>query len=244
MLLQSAFPKHIRNLCQIRKMYSRAITRPVTLSFILLAMFSTASQANFYDSRVKKWEVYLAPQITNGKNIQYGNGAELNIEKDSSIGFGFGYNINAHIELALEFASGNANYTSTVVPEDPAESPQTTSSSLYTSTINFGFTYNFLSTPFTPYATANLGSTYIDSGVFTGNVGTGCWWYPYWGYYCGPVAQTYTSTEFSYGAALGLRYDFNRKLYMKGEARKTYIDMGDGKTPDFDTFRFIVGIMF
>lgn len=225
-------------------MTSDTISNLIKTSFILLIVISTNTQAAFHDSRVKKWEFYLAPQITDSKDIQYENGATINIESDSSLGFGFGYNINSHIELALEFVSGNANYTSTVIPEDPAQSPVTTNSSLYTSTINFGFTYNFLSTPFTPYATANLGSTYIDSGVFTGNVGTGCFWYPYWGYVCGPVAQTYTSTEVSYGAALGLRYDFNRKLFIKGEARKTYIDMGDSNTPDFDALRFIFGFMF
>lgn len=225
-------------------MHNKPVTKLLKLCLILLAVISSNVQAAFYDSRVKKWEFYLAPQITNAKDLQFDNGATANIEKDSSLGFGFGYNLNSHIELALEFVSNNSNYTSTAIPEDPAESSVASSGSLYTSTINFGFTFNFLSTPFTPYVTANAGSTYIDSGVFTGNVGTGCYWYPYWGYVCGPVAQTYTSTEFSYGAALGLRYDFNRKLYMKGEARKSYIDNGNSNTPDFDTFRFIFGFMF
>ena len=229
-------------------MHNKPATKLVKLYLILLAVISSNVQADFYDSRVKKWEFYLAPQITNAKVLQFENGAEANIEKDSSIGFGVGYNLNSHIELALEFGSNNSNYTSTVAPgedpPDPAQLPVTSSGSLYTSTINFGFTFNFLTTPFTPYVTANAGSTYIDSGVYTGNVGTGCYWYPYWGYVCGTVAQTFTTTEFSYGAALGLRYDFNRKLYMKGEARKSYIDMGNSNTPDFDTFRFIFGFMF
>lgn len=225
-------------------MQNKAGTQLIKSCLILLAVISMNAQAAFYDSRVKKWEFYLAPQITDSKDLQFENGATANIEKDSSLGFGFGYNLNSHIELALEFVSNNSNYTGTAIPEDPAESPVASSGSLYTSTINFGFTFNFLSTPFTPYATANVGSTYIDSGVFTGNVGSGCWWYPYWGYVCGPVAQTYTSTELSYGAALGLRYDFNRKLFMKGEARKSYIDSGNSNTPDFDTLRLIFGFMF
>lgn len=216
----------------------------INTACLLLVLSCVTAEASSFDSRFKKWEFYLAPQVTNSKNIHFDNGAEANLEKDSSLGFGVGYNINSHIELALEFVSGNTNYTSTSIPEDPNISPVTNRGSLYTSTINFGFTYNFLSAPFTPYVTANVGSTYIDSGVFTGNVGTGCYWYPYWGYYCGPVAQTYTSTELSYGGALGLRYDFNRKLFIKGEARKSYIDMGDSKTPDFDTLRFIIGFMF
>lgn len=225
-------------------MPSIQMTKVIKFSFILLIMVSSNAYSAFYDSRMKKWEVYLAPQITDSKDLQFDNGASANIEKDSSLGFGFGYNINSHIELALEFVSNNSNYTGTAIPEDPNQAPVASSGSLYTSTINFGFTFNFLSTPFTPYVTANLGSTYIDSGVFTGNVGTGCWYYPYWGYVCGPVAQTYTSTELTYGAALGLRYDFNRKLFIKGEARKSYIDSNSNNDPDFDSLRFIFGFMF
>ncbi len=229
-------------------MHNKVNSKLIKLFLILLLVVSSSAQAGSYDSRFKKWEFYLAPQITNAKDLQFENGAEVNIEKDSSVGFGIGYNLNSHIELALEFVSNNSNYTSTVAPgedpPDPAQLPVISTGSLYTSTINFGFTFNFLTTPFTPYVTANAGSTYIDSGVYTGNVGSGCWWYPYWGYVCGPVAQTYTATEFSYGAALGLRYDFNRKLYMKGEARKSYVDIGNSNTPDFDTFRFILGFMF
>ncbi|MBT8119626.1 MAG: porin family protein [Gammaproteobacteria bacterium] len=225
-------------------MQNNASTKPVRLIFLLLSLVSINAQAAFNDSRVEKWEFYLAPKLTNSKVLQFDNGAEADINKRSSLAFGFGYNINAHIELSMEFASSSANYTSTVIPEDPAESPVKSTQSLYTSSLNLGFTYNLLSTPFTPFITATVGSTYIDSGIFTGNVGTGCWWYPYWGYVCGPVAQTYTSTEINYGAALGLRYDFNRKLYMKGDVGKNYIDFGNSNTPDFTTYRFTFGFMF
>ncbi len=225
-------------------MHNKAFTKLINFSFILLVMIGTSAHAAFYDSRVKKWEFFLAPQIINSKVLEFGNGSQADINKRSSLGFGLGYNINSHIELSLEFSSGSANYTSTIVSEDPAASPLTSTQSLYTSSINFGFTYNFLSTVFTPYVTANLGSTYFDSGIYTGNVGTGCYWYPYWGYVCGPVAQTYTTTELTYGAALGLRYDFNRKLYLKGDIGKSYIDVDNSNTPDFDTYRFIFGFMF
>jgi len=219
-------------------------TKAVTLIFLLISLTSMNAQAAFNDSRVEKWEFYLAPKLTNSKVLQFENGAEADINKRSSLAFGFGYNINAHIELSMEFGSSSANYTSTIIPEDPAESPQQSTQSLYTSSLNLGFTYNILSGPLTPYITASIGSTYIDSGIFTGNVGTGCWYYPYWGYVCGPVAQTYTATEINYGGALGLRYDFNRKLYMKGDVGKNYLDFDSSNTSDFTTYRFIFGFMF
>jgi opacity protein-like surface antigen len=219
-------------------------TKSVILIFLMVSLTSMNVQAAFSDSRVEKWEFYLAPKLTNSKVLQFENGAEADINKRSSLAFGFGYNINAHIELSMEFGSSSANYTSTIIPEDPADSPQQSTQSLYTSSLNLGFTYNILSGPLTPYVTASIGSTYIDSGIFTGNVGTGCWYYPYWGYVCGPIAQTYTTTEINYGGALGLRYDFNRKLYVKGDVGKNYLDFGNSNTPDFTTYRFIFGFMF
>lgn len=204
----------------------------------------TSAQTAFHDSRVEKWEFYLAPQVTEKKDIDFDNGATASLNQRSSIGFGIGYNLNAHIELTLDFATSSANYTSTSIPENTTENPDpvTNTHSLYSSSINLGFTYNLMKTPFTPYVSANLGSTYIDSGILTGDIGTGCWWYPYWGYVCGPVANTFTSTEFNYGAALGLRYDFNRKLFIKGQVGKNYLDVGN--TPDFTTYRFVFGFMF
>lgn len=217
---------------------------PAILVLILFAFSSMNTQAEFYDSRVKKWEFFIAPQMTNSKVLQFEGGAEADISKRSSIAFGFGYNINHNIELDMSFSSSNANYTGTIMPEDPANLPETGTYSLYTSSIKLGFTYNFLKNPFTPYVSANIGSTYIDSGVPTGDIVDGCWYYPYWGYVCGPVAQTYTSTEFNYGAALGLRYDFNRQVYIKGDVGKNYLDINSSNTPDFTTYRFFLGFMF
>ena len=59
-----------------------------------------------------------------------------------------------------------------------------------------------------------------------------------------PQAQTYTSTEFNYGAGAGLRYDFNRKLYIKGGINLNVIDISSSNTADFTTYQFTFGFMF
>jgi len=223
--------------------HSRVTASAIRLVFISLSLVCINVNA-VTNSRAQKWEFFLAPQFTNSKLLQFEGGAEADINERSSLGFGFGYNLNANIELDVQFSSSNGNYTTTAVPANPIELPIKGSASLYTSNINFGFTYNFLSAPFTPYVSANIGSTYIDSGIPTGNIGTFCYYYPYYGYVCGPIAETYTSTEFNYGAGIGLRYDFNRKVYIKGDVAKNYIDINSSNTPDFTTYRFIFGFMF
>ena len=36
-----------------------------------LILFSTDSQAEFFDSRVQKWEFFLTPQYTNSKTLAF-----------------------------------------------------------------------------------------------------------------------------------------------------------------------------
>ena len=224
-------------------MFNKANTTLITLSLILLSVVSTNAQAAFNDSRVKKWEFFLAPQVINSKALQFEHGGEANISKRSSLAFGFGYNLNSNIELGGRFSSSSSSMSGTIIKDDGEDTAVPFTSNLYTSSINFDFTYNILSGPFTPYVTANLGYTYLDSGIPTGNIGTGCGWYFGW-YYCGPVAQTFTTSEFNYGAGLGLRYDFNRKLYIKGGVSKNIIDINSTNTPDFTIYQFIIGFMF
>jgi hypothetical protein len=229
----------------------KSLTNKVTSALIISSsVFCISADAAFYDSRKEKFEFFLSPQLTNSKNLQFDNGAEANLNKRSALAFGFGYNVNNHIELSLQFAASNGNYTGTRIidndPENPdlPNGPTKFTSNMYTSSINLGFTYNILSGPFTPYLSANIGSTYIDTGVPTGDRVTGCWWDPWWGYICTPVTQTYTSTEVNYGGGAGLRYDFNRKLFMKGGVDINYLELNSSNTPDFITYKFTFGFMF
>lgn len=220
------------------------------ITLITLIGLCTNAQATFKNSRDGKWEFFLAPMLSNSKVLEFDNGAEASISKRSAIGFGLGYNLSNHIELTLLFSSSNGNYTGTRIidnsPEDPdvPNGPQKFTSNLHISSMNFGFTFNFFSTPFTPYISTTIGSSFVDTGIPTGDLVTRCRFDPWWGYVCSPHAQTYTTTKINYGAGLGLRYDFNRKLYIKGGVAKNYIDFDSNNSPDFTTYQFIFGFMF
>ncbi len=215
-----------------------------TLFTLLCSLSANAASLNYFDSRAEKWEFFFTPTMVNSKVLQYDNGAEASINQYSALGFGFGYNLNQHLELSMLFSSASANYTGTRIIDDGSNTPEKFLANMYTSKLDFGFTYNLLSTAFTPYISANLGSTYIDSGIPTGDIGNICWWDPWWGYICSPAALTYTSTAFNYGAGVGLRYDFNRKLYIKGGVAKNYLDLNSSNTPDFTSYQFVFGFMF
>jgi len=235
-------------LSNLRRGYISSSLKALTLILCLCMMSFNAHAAK--GSRAETWQFYIAPQFTNSKLLQFDNGAEADINESSGWAFGIGYNVNEHIELNLAFSNSNSNYSGTRIidntPEDPdnPNGPQEFTANLYTSSIKFDFTYNLLKSNFTPFIAANIGSTYIDSGVPTGDIITGCWYDPWYGYVCYPTAQTYTSTEFSYGASLGLRYDFKSAFFIKASASKNYLDISSSNSSDFTTYQFAFGLMF
>ena len=81
------------------------------------------------------------------------------------------------------------------------------------STLRFHGTYNILSGNFTPFVTAGLGWTYIDTNIPSGLPESFCWYYPWWGQYCGTYVPTHDTTKFSYNAGAGLRLDVGTAVF-------------------------------
>lgn len=207
-------------------------------------VFMATSVSSAPGARTGKWQVALIPSYTTSKTIEFDGGAKAEIDEHSGFGIGVGYNYSDFVELELDIGTANADYTGTRILDDGSNTSQRYNGTFNTSHMNLGLTYNFIASRFTPFIKGNIGLTYIDSGIPTGNIGTVCWWDPWWGYYCGPYAQTYTSTDFSYGADAGLRFDINNKMYLKGSVGKSYINLDNSSTADFTRYQFTVGFMF
>ena len=77
-------------------------------------------------------------------------------------------------------------------------------------------TFNLLDGPFTPYAELGLGWSNVDSNIADQPPVTGCWWDPWWGYICDTFYSTYSKTREYYAGALGLRWDFDNGMSLKG----------------------------
>jgi hypothetical protein len=222
------------------KLPTKAFVTILLSGWSLLAANSIAAPGN----RTGAWQISLIPSFTNSQSIQSATGARADINEHSGFSIGIGYNYSDHLEIDLDFGSGNANYEGTRILDDGSNTPEQFTGSFYTSHMNLGLTYNFMAARFTPFIKGNIGLTYIDSGIPTGDVISGCWW-DWWGYYyCGDYALTYTTSDLSYGADLGLRFDISNKIFIKGSVGKTYIDLSNTETPDFTQYKFIVGFSF
>ena len=208
-----------------------------------LSLFATASIAA-PGARTGQWQISLMPGYTGSQTVTFDGGATADINSHSGFAIGIGYNFSDYLELELDFGSANANYTGTRILDDGSNTPEKFTGNLYTSHMNLGLTYNFMAARLTPFIKGNLGFTYVDSGIPTGRVGTGCWWDPWWGYYCAPFAETYTTSELGYGADLGLRFDITGKLFLKGSVGQSYIDFDRSSATGFTRYKFIIGFSF
>jgi hypothetical protein len=212
--------------------------------FVLIAAYAASAAAQSSGQRAGKWEFTLQPQYTHSMNFDGGNGASGQV--GSSLGFGFGvaYNLNNNIALGGDFAWGSASYTANIAPAagNPGNG-QTLNGTLETNTIRFNAIWNMIEKgDFTPFLIAGLGSTYVDTNIPYAGPPV-CWYDPWWGYYCSqPTRSAY---YVSYSAALGVRWEIDRNIFVRGLINRTWIDVGGSLgTPWIDQYRVDLGFKF
>lgn len=178
--------------------------------------------------------IALNSQSANGEN-------RSSIDVDSSVGFGFGttYNFNPHFSVGFDAIYAQADYEAVVNVENGGLRRFNHELDMFNGQINA--TWNLLDGPFTPFIRGGVGWTYIDSNIASDRPQTGCWWDPWWGYVCADFYDTFDDTSFSYGAAVGVRYDFRGGMYVKGSYDYTELNTDSDADTQFDGFRFELG---
>jgi opacity protein-like surface antigen len=211
--------------------------------FGLIAAYAAGAAAQS-SQRAGKWEFTLQPQYTHSLSFDSGNGTSGTV--GSSLGFGFGvaYNLNNNLALGGDFVWSSASYSATITPAAGNNgSPQTLNGVLDTSTLRFNVIWNMIATGnFTPFVIAGIGSTYVDTNIPYGGPPV-CWYDPWWGYYCSqPTRSAY---DVSYSGALGVRWEIDRNIFLRGLVNRTWIDVGGALgTPWVDQYRIDVGFKF
>jgi opacity protein-like surface antigen len=92
-----------------------------------------------------------------------------------------------------------------------------------------------------PYAIAGLGLVSVDTNIPEGPPVGSCWWHPWWGYVCERVQPTRTTTEAGMTVGLGVRWDFNRRLFLDASVERHWIDFDSADRPDFSQLRIAIG---
>jgi opacity protein-like surface antigen len=200
------------------------------------------------EPRTGNWEVSLLVQQQGGADVTGEEGSSAEIDSELGWGLTIGYNLTANWNFQYKFTLVKPDYRATLVPqppEDPEEEapgPQTFEWGMTKYAHALNATYHFSRGPLTPFLQLGVGFVKLDSNVVR-DVVTGCWWDPWWGYICDTQLRTYESSEFAYNAGLGLRWDFNPSLFMRGSYNREWIDTNAGGL-DFDTLSLELGLMW
>lgn len=216
--------------------------RPTLLRMLLVALFLAPAAASA-QTRAGHNEVSFQLRSTGSESIGFQNGSVANLGPTTGFGVGFAHHFDDRKSVGVDFTWNNADnsYTGT---SSAGGAPLNYNATGYSSSLLFNGTYHLFEGPITPYVTGFLGGTYFDTGIPDG-VGTGCYWYAWYGYVCGPILYSKTSTNLTYGAGVGVRWDVTSRFFVKLGVQQQWWQVGGASgTPDITAARFDFGMKF
>lgn len=214
---------------------------------IVIALLALALPALTFaqGNRAGSWEWSFAAVYQDSASSGAAGGSNLRLDNELGLGFGFGYNFTDKLALSGDFEWLRPDFSATIISDEVVPQQQTINHTMSQFNGRIKGTLTFLSSPLSPYVEAGLGWSYFDSNVADGPPITGCWWHPWWGYICENFYSTFSSTEFTYGGALGLRYVMRGGMTLKLSVNQYWVDAGNaGGDPELNAARLEVGWTF
>ena len=216
------------------------------ISFVFLFTFITTGHAAGLGDTSKRgnsWEASFQTRYIDSVDIDFEGGAKASLNDNLGWAIGIGYNFDKNWAVNFDIGWSEVGYSGTRI--DDNSNPQTVSGTLNTSSFNINSIYHFSPKRFTPFIGASVGMTFIDTNIPNGDSQTVCWYDPWWGYICESYNPTKTTSEFNYGAVVGLRFEVTNNLFFSGSYGKQWIDFSNAaSTTNLDIYRFSVGFMF
>lgn len=206
--------------------------RTATL-FILI--ISTVINAMADGDRGQRWEYSFVIDYEPEKRLDFSNGKAIDLDSKIGWGLGFGYHINNYISADFLFDYSKNSYT-VLSDGKRIDSP----TDMLTTHTMLGMTYNIINAPFTPFVSVKAGMAYVNSGISDGG-DTQC---DQTVLYPSCYESTYTTTKFSYGGAIGLRYDFESQVFVKGGVGVHIDDFNSVNTPYFTVYQLTLGMRY
>ncbi|MGH8519818.1 MAG: outer membrane protein [Panacagrimonas sp.] len=190
---------------------ARKILLPlVAIVVALLAALPAAAQSR----RAGTGEIYFGPVFTDGKSYSFEGGTTARTDTGIGLSIGYAFNFDRHVSAGVDFVWGEQDYRATVQPGPGNLNREgNINGTLETWTVRFNGSYHFLTGNFTPYVTGGLGWSTVDTNIPSGLPDTFCWYYPWWGQYCGTYVPTHDTTKFSYNLGAGLRLDVGKGVF-------------------------------
>jgi opacity protein-like surface antigen len=184
------------------------------------------------------WEIFLPIIYSDSTTVNGEGGSKVDINSDYGFGFGAGYNVNDNFQINGMFTWAYRSYNATAVNSDGTPGRQY-SNYMDTSTLSLNGVFYLMQGNITPFISAGVGITYVDTNIPIGSGSTSCWYDPWYGYVCSSYVPTKTENDITYNAGIGIRFDIDRQFGMQFGYYKTYVNINKAQgTPDFDNLRF------
>ena len=214
---------------------------------ILIAVLALAAPALSVaqTSRANSWEWSVAAIYQDSASSGAAGGSNLKLDNQLGLGVNFGYNFTSKLFLGADFEWLRPDFSATLIEDAPTPETRTINHTMSQFNSRIKGRLTFLSSPLSPFVEAGIGWSYFDSNIADGPPVSGCWWHPWWGYICENFYSTFSSTEFSYGGALGLRYIMRNGMNLKLSVNQYWIDVGNaGGDPELNAARLELGWSF
>ena len=209
---------------------------------VLLALVLLPALASAQMDRSGSWEWSVAAIYQDSADSGAEGGSSLDVDSELGLGFNFNYNFSNRLALGFDLEWLRPDFSAMLISDE--NPPQTTTINHTLTQFNGRIkgTFSFTDGPLSPFAELGLGWSYFDSNVADGPPITGCWWHPWWGYICSNFYSTFSSTEFTYGGALGLRYQMRGGMFWKLSVNHYVLDAGNGGAdPELNAARLELG---
>jgi outer membrane protein assembly factor BamD len=191
-----------------------------------------------------RWEALIGSTYANSATTDFKGGTK--VTTDSGMGFNGGvqYHFTNQFSAGAQLSYDSKGYKAQLAGEQPGE-VYSIKGNLKTTSLMVDSSWNFMTGRWSPFVTAAVGWSSVNTDVNTGPPDVGCWWSPWYGYICTAWQKTKTESGFSYEAGLGLRYDINDTLAWNGSYRIKWVGFDNATgTPRYDGFQLNLGWKF
>jgi opacity protein-like surface antigen len=227
------------------------VVRWMACAVLSVACAAEAAFAREAPSRQGGWEFSIGPTVLLADTLRFSDGAMLETDDDLGFVFTLGYHVSPRFLLSAEMSWNNVGYEASLPSvDDPPGEPARGFGEFDLSTLSGAATWHLLSGRFTPFLSAGLGWTWVDTGITIGPPQLACWWHPWYGHICRPFQATRTEESASYGPGGGFRWEFGTAhadydwfARLRFDRRWADLNRTDG-TPSFDSIRLEFGAKF
>jgi opacity protein-like surface antigen len=209
---------------------------------LTVAGLMVATQAGA-QARDEGWEVGAHLLYQDARDISFTGGSTASFDEDFGLAVAFGYRFNPRLEVQFGLDWNKIDYDVDLASASVPGLRFAGQGDLESFTPHVNANFNFLEGSLTPYVSAGVGWSFIDTNIPDAPPQNVCWWDPWFGEVCDSYQSTHTTDSLMYQMGGGVRWDVSPGYTLRLGYEKRWIELDEStNTPDFDQFN--LGLTF